>query len=448
MKIKINNIGLIDTAEIRLDGLTIIAGENDSGKSTIGKALFSMIKAINNYKKDYIEDIVANISDLLDDFYFLLRSSRSRQDNNEYAERFHPLKFNFFLDDFSKTESLNSLNRFLDEYQQSLSEEIKNLNLNEKQSKELKGMFEKLNSIQENLYSDEESNRYVFKTISQILKSEFKLDLNNKFTKKRGSIEYIENGRAKFRVYTIDNLIKECRYSSYPAELDDVTYIESPFVFQMHKLITEYQFFNNTIMKGTQKNYHTAFPYHIKDLVTKLSISNYYDSYLEDNNTNIIDTISRIISGETSFNKENDEFVFQKKVNDKDFSFNTSNVASGIKSFSVIQTLLKAYAIKKRSLLIIDEPEVHLHPEWQVKYCEIIIALVESGVKVVVNSHSPYIIQALKYLSEQKELKDQTHFYISSKAESNKKTIVENVDDNLNSIFKKLSDPLQKLIWE
>ncbi len=46
MKLKLNNIGIIDKADIKLVGLTVIAGENDSGKSTVGKVLYALIKTI------------------------------------------------------------------------------------------------------------------------------------------------------------------------------------------------------------------------------------------------------------------------------------------------------------------------------------------------------------------------------------------------------------------
>lgn len=48
MKLKIRNINKIKSADIKLDGLTVIAGANSSGKSTVGKLLFSMIKSQSN----------------------------------------------------------------------------------------------------------------------------------------------------------------------------------------------------------------------------------------------------------------------------------------------------------------------------------------------------------------------------------------------------------------
>jgi len=47
VEVKIENIGMVKKADIKLDGLTIVAGENDTGKSTLGKILFAVVKADN-----------------------------------------------------------------------------------------------------------------------------------------------------------------------------------------------------------------------------------------------------------------------------------------------------------------------------------------------------------------------------------------------------------------
>jgi DNA repair ATPase RecN len=41
MRLKIKDFHIIKSADIQFDGLTVIAGENDTGKSTVGKILFS-----------------------------------------------------------------------------------------------------------------------------------------------------------------------------------------------------------------------------------------------------------------------------------------------------------------------------------------------------------------------------------------------------------------------
>ena len=44
MKLHIENFAKIGTADIRLDGLTVIAGQNNTGKSTLGKVLYSFFR--------------------------------------------------------------------------------------------------------------------------------------------------------------------------------------------------------------------------------------------------------------------------------------------------------------------------------------------------------------------------------------------------------------------
>ena len=47
MKLTINNIGMIENAAIEINGITVIAGENNSGKSTVGKVLYSVFNGFN-----------------------------------------------------------------------------------------------------------------------------------------------------------------------------------------------------------------------------------------------------------------------------------------------------------------------------------------------------------------------------------------------------------------
>ena len=42
MRLTLKNIGKIENADVKIDGITIIAGENNTGKSTVGKILFSV----------------------------------------------------------------------------------------------------------------------------------------------------------------------------------------------------------------------------------------------------------------------------------------------------------------------------------------------------------------------------------------------------------------------
>ncbi|MCX7998659.1 MAG: hypothetical protein N3A69_06870 [Leptospiraceae bacterium] len=54
MEFTLKNIGLINHAKIELKGLTVLGGYNDTGKSFIGKTLFSIIKAANNTERVFV----------------------------------------------------------------------------------------------------------------------------------------------------------------------------------------------------------------------------------------------------------------------------------------------------------------------------------------------------------------------------------------------------------
>ena len=49
MKIELNNIGPFVEASVDIDGITVVAGENGTGKSTIGKTLYAMFDAFYLY---------------------------------------------------------------------------------------------------------------------------------------------------------------------------------------------------------------------------------------------------------------------------------------------------------------------------------------------------------------------------------------------------------------
>ena len=89
-RIEINNFGKIDTAKIKINGLTLIAGVNDTGKSTAGKILFSIIKATSRYKQDLKEDKFLICLNLIERLYNYLRR------NDSISFEFDTLRREFF----------------------------------------------------------------------------------------------------------------------------------------------------------------------------------------------------------------------------------------------------------------------------------------------------------------------------------------------------------------
>lgn len=95
-----------------------------------------------------------------------------------------------------------------------------------------------------------------------------------------------------------------------------------------------------------------------------------------------------------------------------------------------------------------DEPEVHLHPEWQIKLAELLVSLSkELNVTLFINSHSPLFIEAIRTYSEQKDLLDKTNFFLTYNSQDvEDKFDIEYVPtEDLNKIYNSLGKPYETL---
>jgi hypothetical protein len=133
--------------------------------------------------------------------------------------------------------------------------------------------------------------------------------------------------------------------------------------------------------------------------------------------TDLSNEISRhIIHGDVSINDDSDfgnDFVFKR---DDEGVFNLLDCATGVKSFGMLQLLLKNGSLTDKTLLIIDEPESHLHPQWIIEYARLIVLLNKIvGVKFFIASHNPDMVSAIKHISHKEGVIDQVNFYIAEK---------------------------------
>lgn len=121
-------------------------------------------------------------------------------------------------------------------------------------------------------------------------------------------------------------------------------------------------------------------------------------------------------------------------------------MASGIKSFGVLQRLIETDSISTFKMLIWDEPEIHLHPEWQIVFCRIIIELVANGIPIVVSSHSPYFVQALRYFASAKGIEKDVKYYLAEESDDEMLSNVREVTNDLNRVFSLLAAPLRDIM--
>lgn len=123
-----------------------------------------------------------------------------------------------------------------------------------------------------------------------------------------------------------------------------------------------------------------------------------------------------------------------------------NTTSSGIKEIGIIELLLKNNKLKENSFLIIDEPESSLHPEWEIKFAEILILLVKDlNIHIYLNSHSPMFIEAISLYSQYYDLLKDTNFYLTQKTTNDKFNFKKINPKNLGEVYENLTKPYDEL---
>ena len=89
-----------------------------------------------------------------------------------------------------------------------------------------------------------------------------------------------------------------------------------------------------------------------------------------------------------------------------DIKLPISVASSMVKELSSLVLYLR-YLAQPGELLVIDEPEMNLHPEAQVRMIEFLALLVNAGLKVLITTHSPYVVDHLANLLKASASADQ-----------------------------------------
>ena len=71
-------------------------------------------------------------------------------------------------------------------------------------------------------------------------------------------------------------------------------------------------------------------------------------------------------------------------------SVNLKAVGSGMNSLTGL--IVKCILSKKGDILLIEEPEVHLHPKFQAVMIDLIIEIAKKGVQIFITTHSEYVL--------------------------------------------------------
>ena len=434
MELQLQNIGMIKETTIKIDGLTVIAGENNIGKSTVGKLLFSLIKSNSRYSEDLEEGKDDKIFSLIEKNYFEIRRELNLSENSKLRDLFHAHRFRRDVQRYS-LEAIDERIDFVDNVKSASTKEI---------YEKIKNNLFKIKEIFLEENDTEKAQKNAFR---KALISEFKGKISNQNTNDSSSIK-INETKNKILDIKIDkdnitefNILDELYFS-------DATFIESPIVLQLSESIQISRTYFEVLEDRRGAIVRPNVPLHIKDLNDKLRVSLLEEATLFDiedllnryDVKKLLSILSNTIKGKIKYNKKIRDFEY---IDDNRKVFDSLNTATGIKAFGIIQMLIKSGIIDQRSLLILDEPEVHLHPKWQLKYAELIIELVKNDINVLVTSHSPYMIQALVKYAKDTDIVNRSNFYLAKK--DGLHSSIENVNENLHKIFELLAEPMNEV---
>lgn len=496
MKLTLSNISTIKSADIEINGLTVIAGENSTGKSTVGKLIYTIVQSFNNYRIENFRFKLSEIKSLTRDFRFLITKSFSSnwgKNEKDYATLRHNLssclgkldKLQFFISntDFSEEFCYHEMKSIFAELITNITKYIlihkknntKNkyhyMNENDnlilendlsllKQFFHIVSTYKKLNSSQQkkiddclncmnndclefntcftlnytnelktvlqeccrihNKLNEPEDRLITFQNyLERQLQDEFNSGLFNNTFKQNGMVS-LNDGINTPLQFTVSKSLIHINQIPDLFCFSDSTYIESPVML----------YFNKYDMSNI-----FSVPGHIENLLSKLSTKE------NENPSTIPIPVQKIIEGKFNYDDIHNQFIFHDNKNNNNLSM--TNVATGTKSLGMLQLLQNNGWIKKDNIIIIDEPEIHLHPKWQLEYCNVISALVSLGINFVITTHSPYIVQALKVYTDSYKATSNTNFYITN--ETSEGITITNTTDRLSAIYEKLTAPLREL---
>lgn len=155
----------------------------------------------------------------------------------------------------------------------------------------------------------------------------------------------------------------------------------------------------------------------------------------------IYNILQHVINGEIIENQNNEYYL---KSNVLKEPIVLSNLSTGMKSFIILKMLLEKNILKEKDVLILDEPEIHLHPQWQIVYAEMIVLLQKYfDLSIIITTHSPYFLDAVNIFSVKYGIDSKVNYYLSS-MENDKVTML-NVGEDIDLIYKKMASPIQIL---
>lgn len=372
MHIKIKKLGALQQAEFSLGELTIICGSNNTGKTYAAYALYGFLSFWREVFSIVVEDasinqLLANGTVQVDIIQYLNSAERILSEGCQAYAKQLPMVFVAPPDRFKETE-----------FQLCLSPGDIHLN----------GRFDrKMRAANADLFSitkDEASAALVITLLVE--KEEVKIP--------KDAIKKIISDALKEIIF--GHLFPNPFIAS--AERTGAAIFRKELNFPRNRMLEEISQSDKTInpielLFKVYKDYALPVKTNV-EFTQQLETIAKRTSFIADKHPEVLDYFADIIGGEYTVAR-NDELFYTPKGKRVKLSMDESS--SAVRSLLDIGFYLR-HAANPGDLLIVDEPELNLHPENQRRVARLFACLVNLGVKVFITTHSDYIIKELNTL--------------------------------------------------
>ena len=443
MKLKIENIGKIREAEIHFNGITVIGGVNDTGKSTVAKSLFALCNAFHNtgdaIHNERVVSIVSAIAKNMTKFFPLL------------IYRYPQL----FIDDATNILNLSNHDdpenvlKIIEEIPKRVHEEISN-NLPAKHRVDFNFYSRNLKDYKEKVYEDiapainMEDIIILGEIINRALDAEFLGQVCCLF-EKQGTLELYDDDNEKVTIIVdkITSSKQNISITNPSFQSEKVIYIDNavaidenaslgfnpfnpPASVPMSRIFGHKNVLRSDLKKSPE-NYNL-----VDNLLAREKLSL------------IIDKVNQVSKGVLI--RDNGTWLYSFTDKESNFYLNVENISTGILAFTILRRLIENGSLQDSGILILDEPETHLHPAWQNIFAEIIVLLCkEFQFKILLNTHSHYFLSAIETFSKKYKIDDRCKYYLSCNEGNDNIVNIRDVTGDSEEIYKKFLQPIQDI---
>lgn len=427
MKLSLKNIGLLKEAELEINGITVIAGLNGTAKSTVSKSLYTIFNGMSQINKKIEGERLKSLHNLFTR-YFEATLSESylpgfviRDELKELLvewDRTKEVSLVLVKKIFSNTETfLNDINSVeIESFNERILSDLDSL------KKDIEELLEvDIEVLQNRILTAQVRNEFS----DQIMNFDMKDDEDSMLKLKIKDSETVFNIKENIVAHTsgIHQLEEQC------------VYIDNPYVIDN---LGGYAYRFSALAEISTARNHTSALKMMLQLQMEEQPDLLKEIIIEDKFQEINEVLKEIGTGDLQNNKGKTFYVKEGRKLD------LRNVSLGLKTFIILKTLIEKGKIKENGLIILDEPEIHLHPEWQILFAKLIVLLQKTfGLHILLTTHSPYFLQAIEEYSKKYKINDICDYYIN---EFNGSDIeVRNLNNNLEDVYEKFLAPYKKL---